>query len=76
MTRKKTDEDNVALYFFNQGKNIKSYEYLGSHKAEGEKNLYSFRVWAPHAKSVSIRPDEKAQRRRRLGGLCFRRQRL
>ena len=57
MTKKKTDSDNVALYFFNQGKNIKSYEYLGSHKAEGEKNLYSFRVWAPHAKSVSIIGD-------------------
>lgn len=54
MAEKKTNGDDVALYLFHQGNNMKAYEYMGCHKVKGEKNLFSFRVWAPHAKSVSV----------------------
>ncbi len=49
--------DDVALYLFHQGNNMKAYEYMGAHKVPGEKNLWSFRVWAPHAKAVSVVGD-------------------
>ena len=54
MVEKKILGDDVALYLFHQGNNMKSYEYMGCHKVKNEKNLYSFRVWAPHAKAVSV----------------------
>ncbi len=54
MTDKKALGDNVALYLFHQGNNMKAYEYMGCHRVKGEKDLFSFRVWAPHAKSVSV----------------------
>ncbi len=54
MKDKKSLGDDVALYLFHQGNNMKAYEYMGCHKVKGEKNLFSFRVWAPHAKSVSV----------------------
>ena len=54
MAEKKILGDDVALYLFHQGNNMKAYEYMGCHKVAGEKNLFSFRVWAPHAKSVSV----------------------
>ena len=49
--------DDVALYLFHQGNNMKAYEYMGAHKVPDEKNLWSFRVWAPHAKAVSVIGD-------------------
>ncbi len=60
MADKKILGDDVALYLFHQGNNMKAYEYMGAHKAEGEKDLFSFRVWAPHAKSVSVIGDFNA----------------
>ena len=54
MADKKNLGDDVALYLFHQGNNMKAYEYMGCHKVKGEKNLFSFRVWAPHAKAVSV----------------------
>ncbi len=54
MAEKKPLGDDVALYLFHQGNNMKAYEYMGCHAVKGEKNLFSFRVWAPHAKSVSV----------------------
>lgn len=54
MTAKKLLGDDVALYLFHQGNNMKAYEYMGCHKVKGEKDLFSFRVWAPHAKAVSV----------------------
>ncbi len=49
--------DDVALYLFHQGNNMKAYEYMGAHKVPAEKNLWSFRVWAPHAKAISVIGD-------------------
>ncbi len=49
--------DDVALYLFHQGNNMKAYEYMGAHKVSDEKNLWSFRVWAPHAKTISVIGD-------------------
>ena len=49
--------DNVALYLFHQGNNMRAYEYMGVHKVKGEKDLFSVRVWAPHASAVSIIGD-------------------
>ncbi len=57
MSAKKSKGDDVALYLFHQGNNMKAYEYMGAHKVPGEKDLFSFRVWAPHAKSVSVVGD-------------------
>ena len=49
--------DEVALYLFHQGNNMKAYEYMGAHEVKGEKDLFSFRVWAPHAVSISVIGD-------------------
>ena len=57
MAEKKQRGDEVALYLFHQGNNMKAYEYMGAHKVPDEKNLWSFRVWAPHAKAVSVIGD-------------------
>ena len=57
MAKKKQLGDEVALYLFHQGNNMKAYEYMGAHKVEGEKDLFSFRVWAPHAQSISVIGD-------------------
>ncbi len=56
MAEKKPLGDDVALYFFHQGRNSKAYEYMGAHKADG-KDAAVFRVWAPHAGSVSVVGD-------------------
>ncbi|MCM1364932.1 MAG: 1,4-alpha-glucan branching protein GlgB [Faecalibacterium sp.] len=55
MSEVKTHSDDVALYFFHQGKSNKAYDYMGAHRVEDD--LVSFRVWAPHAKSVSVVGD-------------------
>lgn len=57
MTEEKSYGDDVALYFFHQGKSSKAYEYMGAHRVKDEENLFSFRVWAPHASSVSVIGD-------------------
>ena len=54
MAEKKILGDDVALYLFHQGNNMKAYEYMGCHKVKDEKDLFSFRVWAPHARAVSV----------------------
>ncbi|MGN1417825.1 MAG: 1,4-alpha-glucan branching protein GlgB, partial [Acutalibacteraceae bacterium] len=56
MAEKKKTDDNVALYFFHQGRDTKAYDYMGSHRIDGTDDTV-FRVWAPHAKSVSITGD-------------------
>ena len=51
-------EYELPLYLFAQGTNYKSYEFFGSHLCSynGKKGAM-FRVWAPHAKSVSVVGD-------------------
>ena len=48
-------ETDFPLYLFHHGENFKAYEFLGSHPqtVDGKKG-YVFRVWAPHALSVSV----------------------
>lgn len=52
------DNSNLDLpvYLFHQGNNYKAYEFMGSHKVPGT-NSVVFRVWAPHATSVSVVGD-------------------
>ena len=57
MAKKKPLGDEYALYLFHQGNNMKAYDYMGAHRVEGEKDLFSFRVWAPHAQSISVIGD-------------------
>lgn len=51
---KKTNKDDVPLYLFHEGTNSHAYEYFGAHF---EKRKTIFRVWAPHAKTVSVVGD-------------------
>ena len=52
----KLDKDyEFPLYIFHQGKNYKAYEFFGCHRIKGD--TFAFRVWAPHAKSVSTVGD-------------------
>lgn len=46
------------LYVFHHGKNYRAYDFFGAHpeKADGVKG-YIFRVWAPHAETVSVVGD-------------------
>ena len=48
-------KDEVPIYLFHQGTNFKAYEFMGSHssKRKGVSGAV-FRVWAPHAHSVSV----------------------
>ncbi|MBQ7760816.1 MAG: 1,4-alpha-glucan branching protein GlgB [Clostridia bacterium] len=49
---------NLAAYYFHQGTNYRSYEYLGCHEQiVGNEFEYSFRVWAPNADSVRLVSD-------------------
>ena len=47
-----------ANYFFHQGTNFQSYEYLGAHVIITPSSYeYTFRVWAPNAESVRVVGD-------------------
>lgn len=49
------NEVNYPLHLFHHASNFKAYEFFGSHPTKiGKKSGYIFRVWAPHAKSVSV----------------------
>ena len=46
------------LYLYHHGKNDRIYEIFGAHKEVRDgKEGYIFRVWAPHARSVSVVGD-------------------
>ena len=48
-------ETDVPLHLFHHGENFKTYELMGAHPATvNHKRGYIFRVWAPHAKKVSV----------------------
>ena len=52
------DDNRTAAELFNDGENMRAYEYLGAHKAvRKDKQGVLFRVWAPHAMSVSVVGD-------------------
>lgn len=48
------NDNNPALYYFHQGTNYESFRYFGLHFDGGQA---VFRVWAPHAVSVSVVGD-------------------
>lgn len=48
-------EYEFPLYLFHSGKNYKAYEFFGCHIVDG--NRFVFRVWAPHAVSISVVGD-------------------
>lgn len=48
-------EHEVPLYLFHEGSNARAYEYFGAHRKD--KDTVVFRVWAPHAVSVSVVGD-------------------
>lgn len=53
-------QDNLVedSYLYNEGKNYKAYEFLGSHKVKiDDKEYVRFVVWAPRAKYVNICGD-------------------
>ncbi len=48
-------EYEFPLYLFHSGDNYKAYEFFGCHKISGDR--FVFRLWAPHAQSVSVVGD-------------------
>lgn len=55
MAKKQND---LALYLFHQGTNYQAYRYLGCHvTVKGGRFSYTFRTWAPNAKSVFVVGD-------------------
>ena len=48
-------EYEFPLYLFHSGKNYKAYEFFGCHKINDDE--FVFRLWAPHAVSVSVVGD-------------------
>ena len=51
----KSTANDFPLYLFHQGKNFEAHKFFGAHPfRRGRGQFYSFRVWAPHAKSVSV----------------------
>lgn len=54
----KKTPNNFSEFLFHQGTNYEAYRYLGSHPAKYGRSVgATFRVWAPHAKSVSVVGD-------------------
>ncbi len=49
------NENDFPIYVFHQGTNSKAQEFFGPHEISGDK--YVFRVWAPHAKEISLVGD-------------------
>ncbi len=48
----------LPIYLFRQGNNMEAYRYFGAHLCEqGGQAGVVFRVWAPHAKAVSVVGD-------------------
>ncbi len=58
--QEKQNHDNYdfPLYVFHNGSNYEAFNFFGAHKGEqdGKQGVF-FRVWAPHAKSVSLVGD-------------------
>ena len=51
----KSKDYDFPLYLFHQGKNFEAYRFFGAHLfRRGRGQSCRFRVWAPHAKSVSV----------------------
>ncbi len=58
MAISRPDNYDVPLYLFHRGENAHAYEFFGSHRHKSDgKDGVVFRVWAPHARSVSVVGD-------------------
>ena len=56
--KSKMIKNDVAAYYFHQGTNFYSYDYLGCHEIRNNHEYeYTFRVWAPNADSVRLVSD-------------------
>ena len=57
-TNEQTRDTDFPLYLYHHGKNDRIYDLFGAHpKVQNGVKGYVFRVWAPHAKSVSVVGD-------------------
>ena len=53
--KREVKESDFPLYLYKQGNNAQAYLYFGAHIVEqGGENGTVFRVWAPHARAVSV----------------------
>ena len=51
-------ESDLPIYLFKQGNNFEAYRYFGAHiTTQGGERGVVFRLWAPHAKAVSVVGD-------------------
>ena len=62
-------EYEFPLYLFHSGKNYKAYEFFGCHRINGD--TFVFRVWAPHAVSVSPAGGAAEENRVPLGAFLW-----
>ena len=50
--------NDFPLYLFYQGNNCEAYKFFGVHsKKKGRGKVFTFRVWAPNAVSISVVGD-------------------
>ena len=57
-TQSAAKPSDLPVYLFHQGNNFEAYRYFGSHLEEQDGQPGAvFRVWAPHAKAVSVVGD-------------------
>ena len=55
---KKNNPNDFPLYLFYQGKNYEAWKFFGAHsRKKGRGTVYTFRVWAPNAVSISVVGD-------------------
>ncbi|HJB21368.1 MAG TPA: 1,4-alpha-glucan branching protein GlgB [Candidatus Fournierella merdavium] len=56
--KKKNNPADLPIYLFKQGNNFEAYRFFGAHfdRRGGDEGVV-FRVWAPHAKAVSVVGD-------------------
>ena len=53
-----TNPNDFPLYLFYQGKNYEAYKFFGVHsRRKGRGRIFTFRVWAPNAVSISVVGD-------------------
>ena len=57
-TKPAAKPSDLPVYLFHQGNNFEAYRYFGAHLCEQDGHAGAvFRVWAPHAKAVSVVGD-------------------
>ena len=56
--KKQNNPADLPIYLFKQGNNFEAYRFFGAHfDCRGGEDGVVFRVWAPHAKAVSVVGD-------------------